>query len=112
MTTIIDRVLPSPHFKPTEEALQWKSDQGVRYGVICDATKEATQWDGAPEGAKAIWLERHQVWAYARVTVQNRTQIRNHDGLYGKACQVEFWSSADEGWGEKFSAVLFTPKSL
>lgn len=109
-TTILDQVpANNPNFKATQDAIRWESPKGTRWGVLCTATEEATDWDGAPKGSQAIWLTNREIWVYARVFVQDRTQERTHTGgLRGKACQIQMWNSED-GWSEKIPAVLFSP---
>jgi hypothetical protein len=103
MTSIADLVPRNNNFMSTGERVRFDAST---WRAVCLASDEAKAWDGAPaEVTHSLYSERHGVWCYCEISVQDRTKVEwKHGAGWGRAARVRFWN---EEFGEWHSVTLF-----
>ena len=92
-------------FPATSKRIAWYVNGQWRYAPLCGASDEAKRWDGAAkETTGALYLERHDVYAYVEIKVTGREPRRHTYGVYGIKARVRFTGPQDRG--DWFDAVV------
>lgn len=92
-------------FPATNKRIVWRNGTTRYYADVCGVTDAAKQWDGAAvETNGALYLERHDVYAYVELNVTGHRGRRHTGGLWGMKARVRF--TGPEDTGEWFDAVV------